>query len=110
MRIDSFSVVAKMLAIATGIHPRRPRLERWFAAAPLELGLVVGALLIVLGLAATLLAVSQWAATQFGNLDPIELTVDADSESAPVSVVRGGHEPLVLPEGVTLGRIGHEVQ
>jgi hypothetical protein len=69
----TFSVFGKFLAIATGLHPRKPKLEARFEAARMEIGLLIGALLIALGLGASVLATYLWAESRFGNLDPFQM-------------------------------------
>ena len=71
-QLVAFSLFAKMLAIVTGLHPKNPRLEKYLAGAPLELGLVSGAALVLIGLATSVIAVLQWANTDFANLNPFQ--------------------------------------
>ena len=72
-QLVSFAVFGKMLAIATGLHPRNPKVERLCTRIPLEWGLLSGAALIVAGVGATIFAVTRWADTAFGNLDPFSV-------------------------------------
>jgi glycosyltransferase involved in cell wall biosynthesis len=72
-QLVSFAVFGKMLAIATGLHPRNPKVERLCNRIPLEWGLVSGAALILAGLGTTLFAVTRWADKEFGNLDPFSV-------------------------------------
>jgi hypothetical protein len=72
-QLMTFSIFGKFLAIATGLHPRKPKLEARFEEARMEIGLVIGALLIVLGLGASVLATYLWAESRFGNLDPFRM-------------------------------------
>jgi len=65
-----FAVFGKLLAISTGLHPRKPELERLVLGARLEVGLVFGAVLLVIGLGGSVYAFCDWAGTRFGNLDP----------------------------------------
>lgn len=72
-QLVSFAAFGKMFAIATRLHPRRPKLERLFAQFPLEWALVLGGVLIVTGLGTTGLALTRWADTEFGNLNPFRV-------------------------------------
>lgn len=66
----TFAFLARIFAFNEGLtHDDLTvrRLCRWFT---LELGLAVGALLIVLGLVGTAIAVADWNRTGFGPLDP----------------------------------------
>ena len=65
-----FAVFTKIYAINEGLLPEDPRLNRLFRFVTLETGLVVGALLVLVGLAASVSAVSDWGAQSFGELDP----------------------------------------
>ncbi len=65
----AFAVMAKVFAISEGLLPADPRLNRLFQYVTLEVGLVTGGALIVLGLAWTILALSTWAARHFGALN-----------------------------------------
>ena len=72
-QLVSFAIFGKMLAIATRLHPRKPKLEALFAKFPLEWSLVFGAALLLVGLGTTGLALTRWAGTEFGNLDPFRV-------------------------------------
>jgi len=69
-QLVAFAVFTKVFAISEGLLPEDPRLNRVFRYVTLETGLVVGGLLVLLGLAGSLLAVLGWAKLGFGNLDP----------------------------------------
>jgi glycosyltransferase involved in cell wall biosynthesis len=66
----AFALFAKILGITQGMLPPDPRMERAFRYIKLESGLVAGAVLVLCGAAASLMAVAQWRAHQFGTLDP----------------------------------------
>jgi hypothetical protein len=68
-----FSVFAKTIAVATGLHPRSQKLDRVLARAPLEAGLAAGFGLALAGLVASVYATFQWADEGFGNLDPFRV-------------------------------------
>jgi hypothetical protein len=64
-----FALFTKVFAISEGL-PEDPNLNRLFRHITLESGLAAGFVLIVIGLAASFLAVGSWSATSFGLLDP----------------------------------------
>jgi hypothetical protein len=68
-----FSLFAKLVAIATGMHPRNPRLERLLRAGILELGLAIGTGLLLAGVGTSIYAFWRWADTRFGDLDPFRM-------------------------------------
>ena len=65
-----FAVFTKIFAIRAGFHPPHPALERLFRYVTLEVGLAAGALMVLVGVVALVLAVASWSAVGFGNLDP----------------------------------------
>ena len=65
----AFAVFTKIFAISEGLLPPDPALDRLFRYVTLEVGLIVGALLTTVGLAASVYAVSGWGAQHFGVLD-----------------------------------------
>jgi glycosyltransferase involved in cell wall biosynthesis len=65
----AFAVFTKIFAISEGLLPPDPALDRLFRYVTLEVGLIVGALLTMVGLAASVYAVSGWGAQHFGMLD-----------------------------------------
>src|SRR6202795_286323 len=65
-----FAVFTKIFAVRMGFHPPHPVLETLFRYITLEVGLLAGALMVVAGIVALVLAVSIWQAVGFGNLDP----------------------------------------
>jgi glycosyltransferase involved in cell wall biosynthesis len=66
----TFAVFTKVFAIAEGLLPEDPRLNRTFRYVTLEAGLVVGFALVLAGAAGTLYAFSYWSSTTFGPLRP----------------------------------------
>jgi glycosyltransferase involved in cell wall biosynthesis len=64
-----FAVFTKIFAISEGLLPEDPRLNRAFRYINLEVGLITGAVLLVLGLAGSIFALSSWGAHSFGALD-----------------------------------------
>ena len=65
-----FAVFTKIFAIRQGFHPQHPALQRMFRYVTLEVGLAVGALMVLAGVVALIVAVASWQAVGFGNLDP----------------------------------------
>jgi hypothetical protein len=68
-QLIAFAAFTKVFAITEGLLPEDPRLKRVFRWVTLETGLVMGALLTLLGLAGSIAAVSGWARGSFGALD-----------------------------------------
>jgi len=66
----AFAVFTKVFAISEGLLPEDPRLNRLFKWVTLEVGLVVGGLIVVLGLAGSVYALDFWGERSFGNLNP----------------------------------------
>jgi glycosyltransferase involved in cell wall biosynthesis len=68
-QLIAFAVFTKVFAITEGLLPEDPRMNRWFRYIKLETGLIVGFLLVVIGLAGSLFALSNWAQTNFGPMN-----------------------------------------
>ena len=64
-----FACFAKLYGVMAGLLPRRPWIEKWLRHVTLERGLVLGALLTLTGLGATLYGVQLWRLTGFGELN-----------------------------------------
>jgi glycosyltransferase involved in cell wall biosynthesis len=69
----SFAVFAKIFAITEGLFPADPRFTKLFRVVTLEVGLAVGGVLILLGLAGSWYAFSAWAERWFGPLNSGEV-------------------------------------
>jgi glycosyltransferase involved in cell wall biosynthesis len=65
-----FAIFTKVFAISEGLLPEDPRLNRVMEYITLEVGLIVGVTLILLGLAGSIYSVSYWDARSFGALNP----------------------------------------
>jgi glycosyltransferase involved in cell wall biosynthesis len=65
-----FAVFTKIFAIRAGFHPPHPLLQRIFDYVTLEVGLLAGSLMAVVGLVALVAAVASWGMVGFGSLDP----------------------------------------
>jgi hypothetical protein len=64
-----FALFAKVFAANEGFQPMPPRLARLFRVATLELGVIAGALMSLLGVAILVSAVVTWGEVEFGALD-----------------------------------------
>jgi glycosyltransferase involved in cell wall biosynthesis len=65
-----FAVFTKVFAMQQGFHPPNPTYSSWFRSIKLETGLVIGGLMVLVGLAGTVIAVLSWGEGGFGALDP----------------------------------------
>jgi glycosyltransferase involved in cell wall biosynthesis len=65
-----FAVFTKVFAISEGLLPQDKRLEHLFRYITLEVGLIVGFILIVIGVGGSASAYWFWDQLSFGNLDP----------------------------------------
>jgi hypothetical protein len=65
-----FYMFAKTYAIRSGLLPVDPLVTRLRDVLRLEVGLVVGAVAVVVGIALAALAVGNWGIRSFGHLDP----------------------------------------
>jgi glycosyltransferase involved in cell wall biosynthesis len=64
-----FAVLSKTFAVNAGLVPRTVNSERVEESFSLELGLVIGIVLVLLGLAGSIWGVASWAHDDFGRLD-----------------------------------------
>ena len=71
MRFQSilFALFTKIFGITEGLLPKDPRLEKLFRYISLEVGLLVGVVLLLVGLAASIYAFRLWGLRSFGPLD-----------------------------------------
>jgi glycosyltransferase involved in cell wall biosynthesis len=66
-----FALFSKVFAISEGLLPEDPRLTNLFRYVTLETGLIVGAALLLTGLAGATYALLNWGvSSDFGDLDP----------------------------------------
>ena len=65
-----FAVFTKVFAISEGLLPEDPRFNRVLRFINLEVGLVVGCVLLLIGLGSSIYALYTWGAQAFGPLDP----------------------------------------
>jgi glycosyltransferase involved in cell wall biosynthesis len=68
-----FAVFTKVFAISEGLLPEDPRFNKVFRCINLEVGLVVGGVLLLLGLGGSMYALHTWGAKAFGPLDPSQV-------------------------------------
>jgi glycosyltransferase involved in cell wall biosynthesis len=66
----NFAVFTKMFATSEKLLPEDPRLNRLFRYVTLEVGLIIGALLILCGSGLWIFGLSYWQRHHFGPLDP----------------------------------------
>ena len=64
-----FALFTKTFGVREGFLPEDPRLDRFFGVVNLERGLVASVGAMLAGLVLLALAISQWRAGEFGNLD-----------------------------------------
>lgn len=69
----AFATFAKVFAISEGLLPQDRRLNVIFKYVTLEVGLVVGVLMMVLGIAGSLGALGIWSGRGFGHLEPTHM-------------------------------------
>ncbi len=65
-----FAVFTKVFAMREGFHPPNPAYSAMFRFVQLETGLLLGALMFLLGIGGIVAAVLSWQAVGFGALDP----------------------------------------
>jgi len=68
----TFAAFTKVHAIREGLFPKDQRFDKLLRVFNLEVGLVAGSTLVILGLAISVYAVGFWGAQHFGNLDPVK--------------------------------------
>jgi hypothetical protein len=66
----TFAVFTKAFAITEGLLPEDPRLKQVFRYINLEVGLIVGAALWLIGIAGSIYAFNTWKIKLFGELNP----------------------------------------
>jgi glycosyltransferase involved in cell wall biosynthesis len=68
----SFALLSKFFAIRAGLRRAEASFDDWFRHVTLELGLIVGGVLVAAGLVLSLGAVGIWGGYGFGALEPTE--------------------------------------
>lgn len=66
-----FAVFARVFAYEEGLMPEDRLLTRCYGFMKLEVGLLVGAAMLLVGIALTVWSVVEWGSRSFGNLDPV---------------------------------------
>jgi len=66
----TFAVFTKVFAISEGLLPEDPRLNTVFRWITLEVGLIVGAVGVLIGIAGSIHALGFWGERSFGQLNP----------------------------------------
>jgi len=66
----NFAVFTKVFAISEGLLPEDIRLRIVLDIVTLEIGLVVGVILLLVGVTGSIYALSGWGRTSFGSLEP----------------------------------------
>lgn len=80
VNISLFSMFTKAYALSSGFIPNSPKTIGIFEKFTVEKGVVVGLVLTLLGIAATILAFVIWGNNSFGNLEPesiMKITIPA---------------------------------
>jgi glycosyltransferase involved in cell wall biosynthesis len=68
----TFAIFTKVFAMSEGLFPKDNRFERVFRYLNLEVGLLAGSLLLLIGIAGSLYAFTYWGTTSFGHLEPVK--------------------------------------
>ncbi len=66
----AFAIFTKIFAISEGLLPEDNRLNKVFHYINLEVGLIIGSIILLLGIAGSIYALSDWADNLFGSLKP----------------------------------------
>jgi hypothetical protein len=66
----AFAVFTKIFAISEGLMPEDPRLNALFQWVTLEVGLVVGGAITLIGIVSSVYAIDVWGERSFGPLNP----------------------------------------
>lgn len=80
-------VLAQYVAWTAGVLPRIPSIARWVATQRLEVGLMLGTMMVVVGIAIGFVEVRQWSVGGFAALDP---TVTMRSILPSLTGIAGG--------------------
>jgi len=73
LQILLFGTFARVFAASEGLLPPNAKLDATLKRIPLELALLLGLLLLLIGFAGAIYAVGVWGGHDFGNLDPRQL-------------------------------------
>jgi|TARA_B100000809_G_scaffold244725_1_gene270910 glycosyltransferase involved in cell wall biosynthesis len=67
-----FAFLSKTFAMVSGLRPREEKFLKIFDTFTLELGLVIGAVLVLIGIGGSIAAVMHWRSQSFGPLIPAQ--------------------------------------
>jgi glycosyltransferase involved in cell wall biosynthesis len=68
-----FGIAAKVFAITEGLLPEDKKIDIWFEYITLETGLIIGALLALVGFVIAAMSFHSWASAGYGPLPPVEM-------------------------------------
>ncbi|HEX2073123.1 MAG TPA: glycosyltransferase [Geodermatophilus sp.] len=71
LQVGGLALVSRAYAARLGLLPPSQRLEKWLHRVTLERGLILGAVSVLLGVAAFVAALAIWGSRGFGELDPV---------------------------------------
>jgi glycosyltransferase involved in cell wall biosynthesis len=69
-QVVTFAIFTKAFAISEGLIPEDSKLRRFFRYIKLEVGLIIGFILLLAGIGGSIFALTTWESTKFGSLDP----------------------------------------
>ncbi len=102
-QLVSFAVFSKVYGIAAKLLPKDPRLEALLSVTSLEKGVVLGAMLVLAGIAGSIYALIAWGQAGFGGLDPratMRITIpSATAMSLGVQLIFGAFFLTFLRQG-----------
>ncbi len=102
-QLVSFAVFSKVYGIAARLLPKDPRLEALLSVTSLEKGVVLGAMLVLAGIAGSIYALITWGEAGFGGLDPratMRITIpSATAMSLGVQLIFGAFFLTFLRQG-----------
>lgn len=70
-----FAVLTRVYVLQAGIIPKEPRYLRFFKRVNLEMGLITGAIILLIGLGGLIASVVVWNSEGFGRMDNPEVTM-----------------------------------
>jgi hypothetical protein len=70
-----FAALTRIYAVQVGMLPREPKYVRFFRYVNLEMGLVVGAFIFLLGLVGLVISIMMWNQVGFGRMNDPETTM-----------------------------------
>ncbi|MEA5536083.1 glycosyltransferase family 2 protein [Crocosphaera sp. XPORK-15E] len=73
LQIVSFAIFTKVFAITEGLLPEDNRLKKLFNFFTLEVGLIVGSVLLLIGVSGSIYAIWMWEQNLFGSFEPRDM-------------------------------------